>query len=83
MMGSHDLIIHDMLMMFFRVSIRMMKQNGFSLTLIQDRHPDLKFAIETDVSKVIPILDVLINNGNKMNTTTYLILTILLLIFTK
>ena len=71
MMGSHDLVIHDMLIIFFRVSIRMMRQNGFSLILIQDRHPDIKFAIETDVNKVIPILDVLINNRNNMNTTTY------------
>ena len=49
--------------------------------------------METEVNKVIPFLDVLIDNRNNiLNTTTYhkltysvyyLILTVLLLVFTK
>ena len=58
-----------MLMIFFRFSIRMMRQNGFSLN---SRHPNVKFTMETEVNKVITFLDALIDNRNNiLNTTTY------------
>ena len=60
---------------------------------LNSRHPNVKFTMETEVNKVIPFLDVLIDNlNNILNTTTYhkltysvyyLILTVLLLVFTK
>ena len=89
-MGSHHLLIHDMMMIFFRLSIHALRQNGFSLILIQD---NVKFTMETEVNKVIPFLDVLIDKRNNiLNTATYhkstfwiyfLILTVSLLVFTK
>ena len=39
---------------------------------LNSRHPNVKFTIETEVNKVIPFLDVLIDNRNNiLNTTTY------------
>ena len=36
------------------------------------RHPNIKFTMEKEVNKVIPFLDVLIDNANNiLNTTTY------------
>ena len=79
-----------MMMIFFWLSIHALRQNGFSLILIQD---NVKFTMETEVNKVIPFLDVLIDKRNNiLNTATYhkstfwiyfLILTVSLLVFTK
>ena len=58
-----------MLMIFFRFSIRTMRQN---LSYLNSRHPNVKFTMETEVNQVIPFLDVLIDNrSNILNTTTY------------
>ena len=44
---------------------------GFFLDL-NSRHPNVKFIMETEVNKVIPFLDVLIDNRNNiLNITTY------------
>ena len=69
-----------------------MSQNDFSLYL-SSRHHNIKFTMETEVNKVIHFLDVLVDNLNEILNTTliinqlfwiyYLILTALLLIFTK
>ena len=39
---------------------------------LNSRHPNVKFIMETEVNKVIPFLDVLIDNRNNiLNITTY------------
>ena len=39
---------------------------------LNSRHPNVKFTMETEVSNVVPFLDVLIDNrSNILNTTTY------------
>ena len=39
---------------------------------LNSRHPNIKFNMETEVNKVIPFLDVLIDNHNNfLNTTAY------------
>ena len=39
---------------------------------LNSRHPNIKFTMETKVNKVVPSLDVLIDNCNNiLNTTTY------------
>ena len=70
MMWPLHQIIHETLSIFFRFSI-CMRQNGFSPILIQD-NPNGKFTMETENSKVILFLDVLIDNRNNiLNITTY------------
>ena len=44
---------------------------GF-FSYLNSRHPNVKFTMETEVNKVIPFLNVLIDNRNNiLNTTTY------------
>ena len=39
---------------------------------LNSRHPNVKFPMETEINKVIPLLDVLIDNRNNIfNTITY------------
>ena len=48
-----------------------MKQKNF-FTYINTRHPNIKFTMETEVNKIIPFLDVLIDNSqNIFKTLTY------------
>ena len=55
---------------FFWFSICMMRQKDFFLILIQDTL--IKFTMETEVNKVIPFLDIHIDNYNNiLNTITY------------
>ena len=42
------------------------------ISYLYSRHPNIKFAMETEVNKVIPFLGVLVDNRNNiLNTTTY------------
>ena len=41
-------------------------------SFLTSRHPNVKFAMETEVNKVVAFLDVLIDNCNNiLNTTIY------------
>ena len=69
--GSHYLIIHGMLMIPFRFSIHTMRQNSFSLILIEDTLM-LNLLWKQRLIKLNPFLYVLINNFNNiLKRTTY------------
>ena len=57
-MGSHHLIIHDILTTFVRFSIGTMIQNDI-FSYVNSRQFNIKFEMEAEVHKVIPSLDVL------------------------
>ena len=55
----------------FSVFNNSFKTKGF-FNYINIRHPNIKFTMETEVNKIIPFLDVLINNSqNILKTSTY------------
>ena len=60
--GLHHPTIEDMLMIFFQFLIIALKQKNF-LNYINTRHPNIKFTMETEVNKIIPFLDVFIDNS--------------------
>ena len=57
--------------MFFLV-LNMSNEAKRFFSYLNSRQPNIKFTMETEVNKVIPFLDVLIDNRNNiLNTTTY------------
>ena len=70
-MESRHLITHHMLIIFFRFSIRTMRLNDLSLILIQEILI-LHLLWKLRLTKLFPLLNVLIDNRNNiLNTTTY------------
>ena len=55
-------------MICFQFLIIVLKQKNF-FTYINTRHPNIKFTIETEVNKIIPFLDVLIDNSQNIFKT--------------
>ena len=68
MMWPHHRIIH----VDYIFSVFNSHEEKRFFSYLNSRHPNVKFTMETEISKVIPFLDVLIDNRNNiLNTTTY------------
>ena len=62
--------MYDMLTIFFGFQFADEATRFFSY--LNSRHPNIKLTMETELNKVIPFLDVLIDNQNNFLNITYL-----------
>ena len=70
-MGSHHLIYYTRYVDDIFSVLNSHSETKRFFSYLNSRHPNIKFTMETEVNKVIPFLDVLINNHNNiLNTTT-------------